>query len=218
MHMQKMASAPLILSPEFDYNALETHLSNLAVRHNINGSLKPALDALAMLRNERPYDSNVWSDMGAVLQQMRRLRESVEHLERAIALNPNNRVAMNNLGVTLKDLEKPDEALAWFLRAGEGGKLSAIENAANIYRDTGDFRAAFELICTNLFGANTCSRAFESIGVACVLALAEGVADDEGKREKVKSRWGQGVVEMVEMLAAKDPSGKLTTGMLTFMR
>jgi len=221
LRMQRMASAPSVPSvrpsPQSDFNALEAHLSNLAVRHNINGSLNPALDALVMLRNERPYDSNVWSDMGAVLQQMRRLRESAEHLEHAIALNPDNHVAMNNLGVTLKDLEQPHEALAWFLRAGDGGQLSAIENAANIYRDAGDFRSAFDLICTNLFGSEACGSDAESIGVACVLALAEGVADSKGDREKVKSSWGQGVVEMVAMLATKDPSGKLTTGMLTFM-
>ena len=119
----------------------------------------------------KAYDSNVWSDMGAVLQQMRRLRESAEHLEHAIALNPDNHVSMNNLGVTLKDLEQPHEALAWFLRAGDGGQLSAIENAANIYRDAGDFRSAFDLICTNLFGSEACGSDAESIGVACVLAL-----------------------------------------------
>ena len=104
------------------YNQLETYLSITANAYNANGDLNSALDQLELLKLERPTDSKVRNDIGAVLQQMTRLVEAGVELEQAIMLDKTNIVAMNNLGVVEKDKGNSEVALEWFLKAARCSK------------------------------------------------------------------------------------------------
>ncbi|GMH86066.1 hypothetical protein TrST_g2000 [Triparma strigata] len=202
------------------YNILDSYYATAAVIHNNNGDLEKALDMLVKLSHERPTGSKVRSDIGAVLQQMRRLDESVAELEKAVMLDGENVVAMNNLGVVMKDKGEGSKALEWFIRAKEGGLMTAVDNAANIYRDEGNLFAAYKTICESLFQPNqhlcTGEEATNNfVGLVCVLGLVEDVLQF---KNIIAREWGADVLTMLtDLVTNKDSSGKLTTGLLTFM-
>lgn len=78
---------------------------------NSNGNLAASLEFLTLLSLERPDDPSVHSDIGAILHQMWRLDEATVHMRLAVekfqdsvdAKSDRARLAMNNLGVALKD-------------------------------------------------------------------------------------------------------------------
>ncbi|GMH90681.1 hypothetical protein TL16_g11839 [Triparma laevis f. inornata] len=222
-YMQKMSLKPELTNTNTNnptYNILESYYATAAVIYNNNGDLNQALDMLNKLSFERPSDSKVRSDIGAVLQQMRRLDESIRELEKAVTLDGENVVAMNNLGVVMKDKGEYKTALEWFIKAKEGGLMTAVENAANIYRDEGNFYAAYATICESLFQPNQylCTGEEEKnnfVGLVCVLGLVEDVLEFS---DIVATNWGDDVLKtLTDLVLNKDPSGKLTTGLLTFM-
>ena len=80
----------------------------------------------------------------------------------------------------MKDKGSYAHALEWFARAKEGGLMTAVENAANIHRDEGDFLAAYNVICESLFDQSLCDGdlknnhivALASVHDSCSASLA----------------------------------------------
>jgi len=129
---------------------------------------------------------------------MWRLEEAAHHLEIAVEFytrpgTPKNdrvRLSMNNFGVVLKDMGESDRALHWFLTAAsdrdEGGDVDApgkkekaiilsVSNAANVYRDRGDFEAAYSTLCMYLVDTSSdyCAQNAKAITTIALLSLLE---------------------------------------------
>ena len=75
-------------------------------------------EALAMLLTQRfPKHPFAWKVLGAVLQQMGRLEESLAPMQSASKLSPQDAEAHSNLGVALKQLGRLDESEASYRQA-----------------------------------------------------------------------------------------------------
>ena len=82
-----------------------------------NGQFKDAEKLAVSITNEFPKHQFAWKVLGAVLNQLGRISESVVAKEKAVQLAPNDAEAHNNLGNTLKELGKLTEAEASYSQA-----------------------------------------------------------------------------------------------------
>ena len=82
-----------------------------------NGRFSDAEKLALSITTEFPRHQFAWKVLGAVLNQLGRICESVFAKEKAVTLSPKDAGAHNNLGATLQELRRLDEALASFNRA-----------------------------------------------------------------------------------------------------
>lgn len=78
-------------------------------------------------------------NLGVTRWKQRRHALALQHLDAALALDPDDTSAQLNRANVLADLDRPDEALAVYRRliAAQPGDVDAILNTANVLRDTG---------------------------------------------------------------------------------
>lgn len=77
-------------------------------------------DALAVARDftaRFPKHVLGWKVLGATLKKLGHVQESLEPMQKAVVLSPNDYEAFNNLGVTLKDLGRVDNAIGCYRQA-----------------------------------------------------------------------------------------------------
>jgi len=90
---------------------------NSLLEHYQNGRLDDAEKLSISITQEFPKHQFGWKVLGAVLNQLGRIPESVVAKEKAVKLAPNDAEAHSNLGITLKELGRLDEAEASFTQA-----------------------------------------------------------------------------------------------------
>ena len=89
----------------------QAQLSSL-LEHYQNGRLSDAEKLAVSITNEFPKHQFGWKVLGAVLNQLGRIPESVVAKEKAVKLAPNDAEAHNNLGNALQKLGRLDESEA----------------------------------------------------------------------------------------------------------
>lgn len=79
-------------------------------------------------------------DLGQAAADAGRHQEAIEHFNKAIALNPNDACAYNNLGVEQEAVGQPDQAMQSYDKAItlDPTLANAWENRGNLYLDRGD--------------------------------------------------------------------------------
>ena len=83
---------------------------NILLGHYQNGQLDDAEKLSISITNEFPTHQFAWKVLGAVLNQLGRIPESLVAKEKAVKLSPNDAEAHNNLGNTLKELGRLEES------------------------------------------------------------------------------------------------------------
>jgi tetratricopeptide (TPR) repeat protein len=97
-------------------NPSQEQLTSL-LGHYQNGRFDDAEKLAVSITNEFPKHQFGWKVLGAVLNQLGRIPESVVAKEKAVKLAPNDAEAHYNLSNTLKELGRLDEALASYTQA-----------------------------------------------------------------------------------------------------
>ena len=85
---------------------------NSLLKHYQNGQFNDAENLAVSITNEFPKHQFAWKVLGALLNQLGRIPESVVAKENAVKLAPNDAEAHSNLGNTLKELGRLDESEA----------------------------------------------------------------------------------------------------------
>lgn len=93
-----------------------------------------------------PTLSRAYNDWGEQRAEAGELAAARQRLERAIRLDPTNRVAYYNLGVVQERLLLWDAALGSYRVAAEAGHLPAINNLAHLYLARQDYAAATQVL------------------------------------------------------------------------
>ena len=83
------------------------------------GNLPQAEQIYRQVLQADSRNADAWHLLGVVYSQVNRHDAAVEHIRRAIALNPGQAVFHANLGAALQKLKRVDESLAFFRRALE---------------------------------------------------------------------------------------------------
>nr|MBI3614206.1 tetratricopeptide repeat protein [Nitrospirota bacterium] len=90
---------------------------NLALRHHQAGRLQEAEAGYRHILQSQPHHSDALHLLGVIAHQQGRDDVAIEHISKAIALNPAVAEYHNNLGNALQTVGKPDEALPHFRQA-----------------------------------------------------------------------------------------------------
>ena len=97
-------------------NPSQEQLSSL-LEHFQNGRFNDAEKLAVSITNEFPKHQFAWKVFGAVLQQTGRVIDSLTAMQKSVQLAPQDAEAHSNLGNTLKELERFDEAEASYNQA-----------------------------------------------------------------------------------------------------
>ena len=76
------------------------------------GNLKGAEERFKQAADYDKHYPDPWNNLGIVAQRRRDFNAACEHFRQAIAIAPNYSAALGNLGLSLRELQKPIEALA----------------------------------------------------------------------------------------------------------
>lgn len=111
-----------------------------AVAAHQKGELNRAWLLYQTALRRTPNDAHVWQLAGVLLLQAGQPNAAIEHLERAIALDPQHADARSNLGLAYEVLDRIDEAYAQFAAAVELNPhhSQALTNLGNLARKRGD--------------------------------------------------------------------------------
>jgi len=161
---------------------------NLGVAALAAGWLARSVEALEKVTVLQPENATAWGALGVAQQQHGNLEESETSLRKALELEPSLLSAAHNLAVTLRLLDRPEEALE-VAESAIGAGLSAPETKtlrAHLLGDLGHFEEAV-----------TAYRA--------VLTEAPGMIDAQETLSRLLPQLGRGE----EALAAYDDALKL---------
>ena len=133
---ERIYQAVLAKQPQ---NQLALHrLGVLAAKAGENEQAAKHFDAAAQLGSP---SAELLNDIGFNLFVMGRLQEAEAAFRQAIAADPQNRSARNNLGLVLGETRRYDESLAEFRRGGKG-EAEAQANLAYAQTQAGDVAGA----------------------------------------------------------------------------
>ena len=115
-----------------------------AFNFHSQGNIKEAAKYYQYFINQGYSDHRVFSNYGAILKDLGKLKEAEVSTLKAIEINPNNAAAHSNLGGILKDLGKLKEAEVSTLKAIELNPNYAIahSNLGGILQDLGKLKEA----------------------------------------------------------------------------
>ena len=94
----------------------QDQLNHLLVHYQAN-RLEEAEELAILLTQQFPDHPFAWKVLGAVLQQTGRVNESLSPMQESADLSPQDAEAHSNLGVTLQELGRLDDAEASFRKA-----------------------------------------------------------------------------------------------------
>jgi superkiller protein 3 len=106
---------------------------NLGSAFMIKGDLKKGLKALTIAAKLDPNDFNTWMDMGRTKYNSKDYRGAIDSFRKVIEIRPALGKAWHWLGLTFQEAGNMEEA----------GK--ALNEAARIYKQSGDFESAAEV-------------------------------------------------------------------------
>ena len=89
------------------------------------GELEKAVSSYELLLQTYPRDSYYHDGLGALYRRLGNPEKSVEELREALRLDPNNTYVYQNLGASLVNLNRLDEAEAVYKLGGERNRLNA---------------------------------------------------------------------------------------------
>src|SRR3989442_5905774 len=108
-----------------------------------------------------PSHGDAWVNLGRLLHEAGDPRAAAQHYRKAIELNPDNVVALFNLGVALEDLRMPEEAILAYRTAlaADSGCADAHYNLSQLYEARGEGAAALRHFRTyrKLVHAGSCT-------------------------------------------------------------
>ena len=147
------------------------------------GNLPQAEQIYRQVLQADSRNADAWHLLGVVYSQVNRHDAAVEHIRRAIALNPGQAVFHANLGAALQKLKRVDESLACFRRALElnPSYAEAHNNLGVALQSQGDPAAAVECFRRALKQNPNYAEAHCNLGSAlqAVGRLAEALACQE---------------------------------------
>jgi tetratricopeptide (TPR) repeat protein len=103
-------------------------LNNLAIEWTLMDRLDDALACLYRLLREKPRHHHGLANMGLVMARMARHQEAVDYFDRALAVHPDDAVCLNDVGRSLLELGRVDEARIKLGRAARLGFNEARES------------------------------------------------------------------------------------------
>lgn len=92
---------------------------HLGVTLAMQGDFAAAVEHYSVYLARYPNDPDVLNNMGAALLGLKRPKDAIECLQRALQIKPKHVLAHANLGFAFADLDRPGEALAYYRRAIE---------------------------------------------------------------------------------------------------
>ncbi|MEQ8196084.1 MAG: tetratricopeptide repeat protein, partial [Rhodospirillales bacterium] len=164
------------------------------LEHHQAGQLDQAAAVYRDLLKRHPDHAEGWYHLGGIAYQKNDWPGAVEALQKALSLKPDYVEALNVLGVSYKNLDRPDEALACLQKAvalrpdladaqcNLGNvylKLDCLEDAERHYREAVELHPGFVLAHSNLGAALLRQRRWDE-AVACLkkaVALAPNYAE-----------------------------------------
>lgn len=110
-----------------------------AIALHQEGRLQAAEDAYRTVLQGNGLNAEALRLLGALYLQTGRFAQSAEVLEKAARLLPKNVEVLTNLGVALRALKRPDEAIVRFQQAlaVRPDYLSALANLGNLFQESG---------------------------------------------------------------------------------
>lgn len=148
-HTQAIAAYQAALRLDPIHEQAYVNLGNALME---SGALGQAIQCLEYGRERLPHSTNILNNLGYMLRTQGRLEESEIYLRLSVEKNadPFN---LNNLGITLSDMGKLDEAVEVFQRCLQMSPnfAGAHSNLGNVFKDQGlldeaiaEYRAALE--------------------------------------------------------------------------
>jgi tetratricopeptide (TPR) repeat protein len=138
---------------------------NSLLEYYQKGQLDLGLNLATALTEQYPKHPFGWKVLGALFQQMGKLKESVIATQKALNISPNDAEAFNNLGIALQQHGRLEEALVGYKKAiaikpdyaqahfnlGNGLKeLGKLEDAEISYKKAISFKPAYPEAHSNL--------------------------------------------------------------------
>ena len=119
-------------------------LINQAIQFHLKGNISEATKGYQQLINQGLKDHTVFSNYGAILISLGKLKDAELYLRKSIDLNPDFALAHSNLGNTLKDLGNLKEAENSYRKAIEINPNLAepYSNLGNILKDLNNVKDA----------------------------------------------------------------------------
>ncbi len=87
------------------------------MQHYQNGRFFEAETLATTITKEFPLHQFAWKILGAVFKRTGRITESIIFMQKSVQINPKDAEAQNNLGVSLQELGKFDQAEVSFTKA-----------------------------------------------------------------------------------------------------
>ena len=120
---------------------------------------------------ESPNDSHVWYLLGRTKYNEGRYDEAVSCFQKALSLRPKYLEAENNLGLSLRELNKLDEARVAFQAAIEWQENAPVDaqpylNLGSLFADQGDLDKAIPLLVKAVALSPENPKTHEQLGVA----------------------------------------------------
>ncbi len=128
-------------------NLSREEIINQAIQFHLQGNISEATKYYQKLISQRCNDHRVFSNYGAILQNLNKLEEAEKLYRKAIALNPNFANAYCNLGNLLRDLGKLQDAELYTRKAIalNPNFANAHYNLGNLLMDLGKLQDAEKL-------------------------------------------------------------------------
>jgi tetratricopeptide (TPR) repeat protein len=108
------------------------HLANL---QTLKGAYRQATEEYQKALEVNPGNADVFCDMGYSLYLQHKWDEASRNLKQALAINPDHQRAHNNLGLVYAHLERTEEALAEFRKAGSSAAEAHLNLAFSLSLD-----------------------------------------------------------------------------------
>ncbi len=108
------------------------HLANI---QTLKGEYRQAEAEYEKALETSPGNADVFCDMGYSLYLQRKWEDALRNLKQALAIDPNHARAHNNLALVYAHMERTEEALAEFQRAGNSASVAHVNLAFSLSLD-----------------------------------------------------------------------------------
>ena len=126
-----------------------------------------------------PYPTEIYVNLGLLHLERGRLEPARENLNRALAINQNNYLALDLLGTVARREKKPEEAVKWYEAAIRVNPRygSAYYNLGTLYKELGNREKALEALHQALALRPMWAKAYSALGLMHAQAQDYGPAE-----------------------------------------